>query len=71
MRAFVHSIEDGIVRVLLGGDESVVVNLPAEWLPEGIREGQVLRVTWEADEKETEAARKSVDDLYAQLGDNP
>ncbi len=71
MRAFVDSVEDGVVRVLLGEDESVAVTLPAEWLPEEVREGQVLRVMWEADEKETEAARKSVDDLYAQLGDNP
>ena len=71
MRAFVDSVEDGVARVLLGEDESVTVTLPAEWLPEGIREGQVLRVTWETDEEETEAAKQAVEDLYAQLGDNP
>ena len=71
MRAFVDSVEDGVARVLLGEDESVTVTLPAEWLPEGIREGQVLRVTWEADEEETEAAKQAVEDLYEQLGDNP
>ena len=71
MRAFVDSVEDGVARVLLGEDESVAVTLPAEWLPEGIREGQVLRVTWEADEDGTEDAKKAVEDLYAQLGDNP
>ena len=71
MRAFVDSVEDGVARVLLGEDESVVVTLPAEWLPEGIREGQVLKVTWEADEDGTEDAKKAVEDLYAQLGDNP
>jgi hypothetical protein len=31
----------------------------------------VLRVTWEADEDGTEDAKKAVEDLYAQLGDNP
>ena len=71
MRAFVDSVEDGVARVLLGEDESVAVTLPAEWLPEGIREGQVLRVTWEADEEETKAAKQAVEDLYEQLGDNP
>ena len=71
MRAFVDSVEDGVARVLLGEDESVTVTLPVAWLPEGVREGQVLRVTWEADEDETEAAKKAVEDLYEQLGDNP
>ena len=71
MRAFVDSVEDGVARVLLGEDESVTVTVPASWLPEGIREGQVLRVTWEADEDGTEDAKKAVEDLYAQLGDNP
>ena len=71
MRAFVDSVEDGVARVLLGEDESVAVTLPAEWLPEGIREGQVLKVTWEADEEETKAAKQAVEDLYEQLGDNP
>lgn len=71
MRAFVDSVEDGVARVLLGEDESVTVTLPVAWLPEGVREGQVLRVTWEADEDGTEDAKKAVEDLYAQLGDNP
>ena len=71
MRAFVDSVEDGVARILLGEDESVVVTVPVAWLPEGVREGQVLRVTWEADEDGTEDAKKAVEDLYAQLGDNP
>ncbi len=71
MRAFVDSVEDGVARVLLGEDESVAVTVPVAWLPEGVREGQVLRVTWEADEDGTEDAKKAVEDLYAQLGDNP
>ena len=71
MRAFVDSVEDGVARVLLGEDESVAVTVPVAWLPEGVREGQVLRVTWEADEDGTEDAKKAVADLYAQLGDNP
>ena len=71
MREFVDSVEDGVARVLLGEDESVAVTVPVAWLPEGVREGQVLRVTWEADEDGTEDAKKAVEDLYAQLGDNP
>lgn len=71
MRAFVDSVEDGVARVLLGEDESVAVTVPVAWLTEGVREGQVLRVTWEADEDGTEDAKKAVEDLYAQLGDNP
>lgn len=71
MRAFVDSVEDGVARILLGEDESVAVTVPVAWLPEGVREGQVLRVTWEADEDGTEDAKKAVEDLYAQLGDNP
>ena len=71
MRAFIDSIHEGVVRVLLGGDESLAVEIPLDWLPEGAAEGKVLRVLWELDEEETFFSRKAVEDLYDARGDAP
>jgi len=71
MRAFVDSVHEGIARVLLGDDESLVVQMPVSWLPEGTAEGKVLRVTWELDDEGTKSARRIIADLYDTLEDNP
>ncbi len=71
MRAFIDSVHEGVARVLLGDDESLVVEMPVAWLPEGAAEGKVLRVLWELDEEETFRARNAVEDLYDALGDAP
>ncbi len=71
MRAFIDSIHEGVARVLLGDDESLAVEMPLDWLPEGAAEGKVLRVLWELDEEETFCSRKAVEDLYDALGDAP
>ena len=71
VRAFVDSVHEGIARVLLGDDESLTVEMPLSWLPEGAAEGKALRVLWELDEEETRSARQAVADLYDALGDAP
>ena len=50
MRAFIDSIHEGVARVLLGDDESLAVEMPLDWRPEGAAEGKALRVFWELDE---------------------
>lgn len=71
MRAFIDSVHEGVARVLLGDDESLAVEIPVSWLPEGAAEGKALRVLWELDEEETFCARKAVEDLYDTLDDMP
>ena len=71
VRAFIDSIHEGVARVLLGDDESLAVEMPLDWLPEGAAAGKALRVLWEIDEEETFCARKAVEDLYDELGDMP
>ena len=71
MRAFIDSIHEGVARVLLGDDESLAVEMPLDWLPEGAAEGKALRVWWELDAEETFCSRKAVEDLDGALGDAP
>ena len=71
VRAFIDSVHEEVARVLLGDDESLAVEIPLSWLPEGAAEGKALRVLWEIDEEETRNARQAVEDLYAALGDAP
>ena len=71
MRAFIDSVHEGVARVLLGDDESLALEMPLSWLPEGSAEGRALLVLWELDEEETQNARQAVEDLYDMLGDAP
>jgi hypothetical protein len=71
MRAFVDSVHEGIARVLLGEDESLILEMPVSWLPEGVVEGKTLRVTWELDEEETKRSLQTIADLYDALEDHP
>ncbi len=57
--------------MLLGEDESLIVEMPASWLPEGAVEGKTLRLTWELDEEETKHSLQTIADLYDALEDNP
>lgn len=71
MRAFVDSIHDGQVRLLMGDDETVTVTVPISWLPAGIREGTVLRLDIFIDEMSTENGQLQVQKLLDSMGDEP
>lgn len=71
MRAFIDRIEDGIATLLLGEDESAVIELPMIWLPTGSQEGAVLSIEIRLDTQSTEQSKHDVTRLMEELGDNP
>ena len=71
IRAFVDQINDGIATLLLGDDESVRITIPVALLPEGVREGQVLKLAVSVDLESTKQAKKRTQELLDKLGNNP
>ena len=67
MKVTIDRFEDGYAVLLVRGEEDVHIDFPAELLPEGCREGDVLDVDVSRDEKSTEEARKEVSDLIEKL----
>lgn len=69
-QAVVDRIE-GDVAVLLyvkqDPEEGFEFELPLQLLPPKTKEGDYLTVTWEIDQKSTEAARKRVTDILDRL----
>ena len=68
--AFVDAIDEGVARLLLGDDGSVVVRIPVSWLPVGVKPGEALLLTFTPDMKQTLIARGEVGKLLDELGRN-
>ena len=73
----VDSVSDGIVRLLLVGDDARIVPptggekayyFPLELFPDGIKEGDWLNLTIGVDVKATRKGKQDVADLYKELG---
>jgi hypothetical protein len=71
MRAFVDRIEIDTAVLLLGKDESVTINVPVEWLPEGVREGMCLRLDFSIDDEATHRGHEEVQSLLDSRGNEP
>lgn len=67
MRAYVDKIEGSKVELRLGEDEAVKLVLPASELPEGVAEGDVLKLRFERDEAATQADADENDRLREKL----
>jgi hypothetical protein len=66
MRAVVDRIEDGFA-VLLFGDQEIKVDMPRELLPHDLKEGDILNVTVEVDQRSTQAQRQKIEGLLQKL----
>jgi hypothetical protein len=69
-RVFLDRIEDDIAVLYLDKEETFKIDLPLRFLPENIREGTTLRLTFEIDHKSNEATGKEVEDLRKSLLEN-
>jgi len=67
----VDRIEGEIATVLLGDDESVIVNLPLAWLPPDVTEGMVLQLTVTVDHAATDTGKQHIQSLMDELGNEP
>ena len=70
VRLFVDRIEEG-VAVLIASDPDIKIDIPVSLLPEDISEGDWIAAAFERDEDMRRQVRGEIDDLMAQLGDDP
>jgi hypothetical protein len=67
VRAVVDRMEGKLAVLLLGVDEETQIQLPKQYLPVGVKEGSVLSINFNLDQKETDAAKKEAADLIERL----
>lgn len=63
----VDRIEGDVAVLTVYEDDRVKFNLPVQYLPEGVGEGDHLQMGFAQDEDSRESARKRVEDLLKQL----
>ena len=65
----VDSIEGNLANLLLRGEEEEqpLGVFPIEVLPEGVEAGDIISLHFEAEPKETEAARKRISEIRKKL----
>jgi hypothetical protein len=63
----VDRIEADNAVLLVSGQEAEAILWPVRALPEGVREGMVLRISITPDEQATQAARARMEDLLKKL----
>jgi Protein of unknown function (DUF3006) len=66
-RVVIDRIEGDVVVLVLYDDDRFRFNLPAQYLPEGVAEGDHLQMSFSQDEASREAERARVDDLLKEL----
>ncbi len=71
IKGFVDRIEGPTAVVLLGEDESVIVNLPVAWLPKGVKEGTAIKLGVSVDEDATNAGKGRVQSLLDSMPNEP
>jgi hypothetical protein len=67
MKLVIDRIEEGWAICTLYDDERVQLDLPIEYLPAGVREGDHLDVTFEVDRESTEKEKKKAEELLKKL----
>lgn len=67
IRVTVDRIEEGKAVLLVRESETDAILWPMRALPEGVREGMILKIRVEPDEEATQAAKKRVENLLKKL----
>jgi hypothetical protein len=63
----VDRIEDGMAILLPSQDERSPLDIPVGFLPEGCREGHIVTISIEIDQRATDETRRRVDWLLGEL----
>lgn len=67
MKATIDRFEGKLAVLLIRNRECIKLNIPLILLPEGSKEGDILDIDIQRDEKETEDAKKRVSTLIEKL----
>ena len=63
----VDRIEDDRAALVMSDDEKIKLSLPVKVLPDGVKSGDHLEVTFKIDRKRTEEVAAEVEDLLEKL----
>lgn len=63
LSAVIDRVESGLAVIVLSDDDEVQFDLPLKYLPAGSKEGDHLKLTFEADPASAEAASRRVAEL--------
>lgn len=67
MQVTVDRIENGIAVLLIRPEEAHVLEVPVRYLPDNVKESDILAVEFTRQVEETEAARERVESLIEKL----
>ena len=67
IKVVIDRIEGDLAVVVLYDDDRVKFNLPVKYLPEGVRGGDHLRVSFDVDKKSHESEKSRIADLLKDL----
>ncbi len=67
LKVVVDRIEDKVATIVLYDDDRVHFNLPAQYLPEGAKEGDHFQLTFKKDRESRDAEKKKAEDLLKEL----
>lgn len=63
----IDRVEDDIAVLVLSDDDEVKFNLPVRYLPEGVRDGNHLQVSFKVDAKSRDEQKARVSSLLKEL----
>lgn len=66
-KVIIDRFEENIAVLLVRDKEAIKINIPLFLLPLGSKEGDILNITIERNEKETEESKKRVSNLLEKL----
>lgn len=69
-KVVIDRVEGDMAVVVLFDDDSVKFNLPVKHLPEGVKDGDHLQMTFSVDKESRESQKKKVADLLSELTGN-
>jgi hypothetical protein len=66
-KVVIDRVEGDLAVLVLYDDDRVKFHLPLKYLPEGVRGGDHLQMSFTVDEQSREAEKKKIEELYRQL----
>jgi hypothetical protein len=69
--AFIDRLEEGVAVISLSAAPETYFNLPLQYLPPNVAEGDHLKLTFELDAESKEATRNRIAALQAELATEP
>jgi hypothetical protein len=67
LKVYIDRIDEGVATVVLSEDDTKHFNVPATFLPGGVKEGDHLQLTFKKDRESRDAEKKKANELLKEL----